>query len=368
MPIKAVSAGRVLDVLRPGEMEQAGYLTGIFRGDPGGGVDEEGSMNECGFCRNHCEGDGNITTYVCDTCINVFCDGCLRERSYVVPSSDPEEPWSCPLCVRAKSEERSEALLNVLTLSQREASTRVAAHPVAGVQSVAVAAPARPKKKKRRRAAPGGAPTARAKRHLGPKEWQTSLLDSLHNKDWPSTFELGLLPAKLPSAFRDADARGYVVLAPTSVYFDRLDVPTAERPQATRLLNHVVKLTGLLNTADIEGPHIHRQLRVGTGAPKPYYRLSMEAQTALSKAAAKVRDSVPSKTTLLQFAKHLARDAPSPRDLHGAGFEHCPLCDMPVLALDDPRLDEKRAAITSTVAGTTTDACTELCACENHGV
>jgi hypothetical protein len=53
IPLQAERAKLVLEALRLREIEHSARLTAILRGDAQGGVSEDGSMNECGFCRLH---------------------------------------------------------------------------------------------------------------------------------------------------------------------------------------------------------------------------------------------------------------------------------------------------------------------------
>ena len=347
--MKAAQAERAMVIFRPRELVQSGYLTGLLRGDANGGVDDAGNMQECQLCRNHSAGEGTITMYDCNHCINSFCGGCLESRGHVVPSSDPNEDWSCPSCVYATSSALTPELDAVLQLSHRGASTRIASRAVALIEPEPGHTAEPPKKKKRKRLA---VVPRSPSQPSAPKAWQTGLLKSLQQREWPSTLELGPLPVGLPSVFLIAQQGGWCVFAPTVGYLDRFCVPRDERAQASRLLNNAIAATGFLNTAEIDGPRLHRARHVGGGHPKPYFRLSPTAQVAVSQIAARIGGSAPSQTTALQFSKQLARDAASPQDLHNAGFDNCPLCDMPVLNLDDPQLHEKRAAIVMAISGT----------------
>lgn len=281
----------------------------------------------------------------------------MQEHGYRVPSQAEDEPWTCPLCL-------SSTAPTALLLSQRDASTRRARHPVVSHTACRAGDEGPPRKKRKHVKRDGAllqpAPLQPAPTRLRrPKGWAVQLLTSLEMQAWPTEAELGPLPTRLPSAFTlasdSASGSGWCVLAPTADYFSRFGVPSDEHAQATRLLNNAIKATHLLNTAGLDGPRFHRPPgRTGLGKAKPFYRLSPAALLVLSSSAAKIRRAAESQQQLsvLQIAKKHARLAAAPQDLFGAGFDHCPVCEMPVLSLDDPWYDEKCAAIAATVSST----------------
>lgn len=236
----------------------------------------------------------------------------MQGHGYRVPSQAEDEPWTCPLCL-------SSTAPTALLLSQRDASTRRARHPVVSHTACRAGDEGPPRKKRKHVKRDGAllqpAPLQPAPTRLRrPKGWAVQLLTSLEMQAWPTEAELGPLPTRLPSAFTlasdSASGSGWCVLAPTADYFSRFGVPSDEHAQATRLLNNAIKATHLLNTAGLDGPRFHRPPgRTGLGKAKPFYRLSPAALLVLSSSAAKIRRAAESQQQLsvLQIAKKHAR-------------------------------------------------------------